>query len=226
MRTHFLGHKVPYEVGMAAMRQAMANIDALGPQLLLLEHEDVITTTRQHGQTHLLAPPEFIEKQGIRVIETDRGGDVTFHGRGQLVGYPVLRLHPSVGAADYVRALERTLLHVCETLGVVGAHTLDGFTGIWIKEPISHREKKLIAIGVGISRGVTRHGFALNIHTELERFTACITPCGLASFGVTSLEREMAENGVAFSSFSSICDVVAKAFEENFDHRMLDTAIS
>jgi len=216
MRTRFLGYNIPYDVGMASMREAMANVDADGPVLLLLEHEDVITTTRQHGRAHLIVPADLIEQQGIRVIETDRGGDVTFHGKGQLVGYPVLRLDLGVGAADYVRSLESTLLDACQRLGLTGAHTLHGFTGIWIKDPDTEQEKKLIAIGVGISRGVTRHGFALNITTALERFTACITPCGLTSYGVTSLEREFARIGRSAPSFGVACEVIAHAFEKGF----------
>ena len=170
---------------MQAMREAIDQIDIQGNQLLLLEHQDTITYTRQHGTKHLLLNPDEIAKRGIELIQTDRGGDITFHGTGQLVGYPVIKLSPKVGVVDYLRALEAALIKACHELGIKKAGILEGKTGIWVEN------HKLIAIGVGLSRQITRHGFALNISTNLERFLDCITPCGLTGFGVTSLEREL-----------------------------------
>lgn len=200
MKTRFLGFGVPYETGMALMRETIANIDTDGPQLLLLEHEDVVTITRQHGHQNLLTSEQELVLDGIKLIETDRGGDVTFHGKGQLVGYPILKLPPSMGPLNYVRSLETALAHVCIKLGIRNTHCMPGKTGIWVNN------HKLIAIGVGLSRGVTRHGFALNISTNLERFTRHIVPCGLTGYGVTSLVRELDE----VPSFEYIASVVAE----------------
>lgn len=211
-RVRFLGDDVPYAQGMATMCEAMQCVDTLGPQLLLLEHQDTITTTRQHGRTHLHVAEEALRAKGIALVETDRGGDITFHGRGQLVGYPVIRLSdtmPDVGA--YVRCLENILIATCAELGVPNCHPLQGKTGVWLGV------NKLVAIGIGLSKGVTRHGFALNITTDISRFTDCITPCGLSEHGVTSLELELKKSGLPPPSMAHARSVVAKQFARHFD---------
>lgn len=185
MKTRFLGTQVPYTEGMRVMREAIDQINTLGNQLLFLEHTDTITVTRQHGTQSLLLSEAEIQKREISLIETDRGGDATFHGTGQLVGYPILQLPVSIGVCDYVRRLESALIEACKEFGIKNAHRICDKTGVWVDD------KKLIAIGVGVSKQVTRHGFALNLTTNLERFTQCLTPCGLTGFGVTSLEREL-----------------------------------
>ena len=212
MQVQWLGPLVTYADGMARMREAMARVDEAGPVLLLMSHTPTITITRRGGTGAFLAPRELIERDGIEVIETDRGGDVTFHGPGQLVGYPVLRLGPSSlgsNVVGYVRALEQGLVDACRALGVVDAHQkssrdADGnhLTGVWCKAPVveaascsfvltEHQDAKVCAIGVGLSGGVTRHGFALNVTTDIERFTRHITPCGLTGRTATSLERAL-----------------------------------
>ena len=187
MQTRFLGFQIPYKEGMRLMRHAIEHIEERGNQLLLLEHTDCITVTRQHGTQSLLIPVATIQQHGIDVIETDRGGDATFHGQGQLVAYPILKLPSSIGVCDYVRRLELALIKACQDFGIQHAERKTGKTGVWIKD------NKLIAIGVGISRQVTRHGFALNLTTDLKRFTDMMVPCGLHGFGVTSLERELGQ---------------------------------
>lgn len=205
MRVSDLGVDVPYRDGMDAMRAAMARVDEDGPTLLLLEHAPVITTTRSGGTAFVSTSAELLAHEGIALVETDRGGDVTFHGPGQLVGYPLVRLCAAGAHGDlvgYVRALEDALVRACVRLGVEDAHRVPGRTGVWCDAPVvdpetlgcnfaqvSRQECKLVAIGVGVGRGVTRHGFALNITTELERYTRHVVPCGLVGRGVTSLER-------------------------------------
>ncbi len=205
MRVVDLGRDVPYAHGMNAMRAAMERVDDDGPVLLLQEHTPVITTTRSGGTAFVHTPADKLAAEGIDVVETDRGGDVTFHGPGQLVGYPVLRLCAPGTHGDligYLRALEQALIDACAGLGVAGPHRVDGLTGVWCDGPvvddetlgcnfrqITREEHKLVAIGVGVGRGVTRHGFALNVNTDLERYTRHITACGLIGRGVTSLER-------------------------------------
>lgn len=210
MRVVDLGRDVPYALGMAAMRAAMEQVDLPateggGPVLLLQEHTPVITMTRSGGTAFVKTSADSLAAEGISLVESDRGGDVTFHGPGQLVGYPVVRLCPPGSHGDllgYLRALEEALIRACVRLGVKDAHRVEGMTGVWCEAPVvddetlgchfsqvSREECKLVAIGVGVGRGVTRHGFALNMTTELERYTRHIVPCGLVGRGVTSLER-------------------------------------
>jgi lipoyl(octanoyl) transferase len=194
---------------MEQMRHEMQHVDGNGPVLLLLEHKDTITTTRQHGTRSFKLSHDEIAQRGIEIIETDRGGDVTFHGRGQLVGYLVKRLDDN-DLVGYVRALEGTLLRVTHALGLGQAICVEGKTGVWI--PGGEKPRKLIAIGVGVSKGVTRHGFALNVTTDLERFSECIVPCGLDGYGITSVERELEK----MPSFEAIFEVVSHEFSNSF----------
>jgi len=161
----------------------------VGHTLPLLEHPPVITLGRNASEGNIVAPREFLEKQGVELFETDRGGDVTFHGPGQLVGYPIFNLRafePRIGAVDFVRKIEEALIRTCGDLGVVTGR-VPGLTGVWTEDKPA---AKIAAIGVHISRGVTSHGFALNVSTDLESFKM-IVPCGLADKPVTSLSDEL-----------------------------------
>jgi lipoyl(octanoyl) transferase len=155
--------------------------------LLLLEHPHVLTVgvRRGGGRTNILAAPETLDAMGISVHETGRGGDVTYHGPGQLVGYPILDLRPDrQDVHRYVRDLEQVLIRACGDFGVE-AERLPGFTGAWVSHP-SRGLEKVAAIGVRIARWITSHGFALNVNTDLD-FFGLIVPCGVADRGVTSL---------------------------------------
>ncbi len=169
-----------------------------GDQLLLLEHDPVITLGRNARREHLLEAPERLAARGVELAECNRGGDITWHGPGQLVGYPIFdlrelppppgvpRTRPGLGAVEYVRALEEALMGAIGELGLA-TRRIAGLTGVWTSEP---PERKLAAIGVHISRGVTSHGFALNINPDLAGF-ASILPCGIRDRGVGSLAREL-----------------------------------
>ncbi len=217
MRVVDLGALVPYHDGMLTMRDAIARVDVDGPVLLLLEHTPTFTTTRRGGAGALLSSAAQIAADGIDVTETDRGGDVTFHGPGQLVGYPIVRLaDTSLGSniVGYVRALEAALVRASVALGVVDAHAkserdADGnhLTGVWCDDARVRDDAKLCAIGVGVGGGVTRHGFALNIDIELERYLKHSVPCGLSAHTATSLQRVLA-------STPSRADVVAAVTRE------------
>ncbi len=159
-------------------------------RLLLLEHPHVYTLGSSARDEHLLWPPEKCERLGIEVVRVDRGGDITYHGPGQLVGYPIIRLPRSEAAglrADftgYVRKLEAVIIRTLADFGIA-AKPLPGLTGVWVDTPSG--EAKICAIGVRINtRAVTKHGFALNVNTDLRYFEGII-PCGIADRGVTSM---------------------------------------
>ena len=185
LEVHRLG-VVPYTEALERQRALVASrqAGAIPDQLLLLEHPPVITvgvSARGHRR-HLLATPGQLEQRGIELYEAPRGGDVTYHGPGQLIGYPILDLRPDrCDVHRYVRDLEGALIATVAAFGV-RASRADGLTGVWVGND------KLAAIGVRLSRWVTSHGFALNVDTRLEDFDL-IVPCGLAGRGVTSLER-------------------------------------
>ena len=158
---------------------------------------------------NVLASPEFLSQRGVELHEIDRGGDVTFHGPGQLVAYPIFDLRsfdPKVGAMEFVRRLEEVLIRTCGDYGI-GTQRIKGMTGVWTYALRNKPEAKIAAIGVHISRAVTTHGFALNVSTDLDYFTL-IVPCGLTGKPVTSMERELQK--------SLTIDEVATAASRNF----------
>lgn len=163
---------------LAARRKAQQIPDAL----LLLEHASVITLGRNAKREHLISPAEILEAQDIEVVETDRGGDITYHGPGQLIGYPILDLSSiRKDVVWYVRTLEEALIRTAEDFGIEAQRT-QGLTGVWVNGA------KLAAIGVHISRWVTSHGFALNLETDLSNFRH-IVPCGIVACPVTSFRE-------------------------------------
>ena len=158
--------------------------------LLLLEHPHVLTlgVRKGGGRANVLATPEELAARGVALYEAGRGGDVTYHGPGQLVGYPIIDLRPDrQDVHRYVRDVEEVLIRVCRDFGVA-AERLEGFTGAWVQDPTRGFEK-IAAIGVRIARWVTSHGFALNVTTDLE-FFRLIVPCGISDRGVTSLQAQ------------------------------------
>jgi lipoyl(octanoyl) transferase len=152
--------------------------DAIGDTVLLVEHPSVYTAGRR-------TRPAERPTDGARVIDVDRGGKITWHGPGQLVGYPIVRLAEPVDVIAYVRALEAILISVCADVGV-DTERVDGRSGVWLRGP----DRKVAAIGVRIARGVTLHGFALNCNPDLSAYDTII-PCGIEDAGVTSLSAEL-----------------------------------
>jgi lipoyl(octanoyl) transferase len=178
--------RVPYPDALVMQRELveLRKTGRVGDLLLLVEHPHVLTlgVRGDGGRSHILADPGALSARGIEVFETGRGGDVTYHGPGQVVGYPIIDLKPDrTDVHRYVRDLEEVLIRVAADYGVTGTR-VDGLTGVWVGR------EKLAAIGVRIARWVTSHGFALNVTTDLDCFNL-IVPCGIADRGVTSLER-------------------------------------
>lgn len=177
-------------------------------QLLLLQHPPVITlgVRTRNDRSHVLATPAVLEEEGVEIFETGRGGDVTYHGPGQLVGYPILDLRPDrCDVHQYVRDIEEVLIRTAATFGVVAGRS-PGLTGAWVGS------EKLAAIGVRIARWVTSHGFAFNVTTNLSHF-GLIVPCGITDRGVTSLERLLGRAVPMAEVESAAIEVFAEVFE-------------
>ncbi len=179
---------VPYEQGLGLQKALVEDRRAgrVPDLLLLLEHPPVITlgVRGDGGRSHIVAPPAHLAAMGVEVCETGRGGDVTYHGPGQIVGYPILDLRPDrCDVHCYVRDIEEVMIRACADFGV-RAGRIPGLTGVWIGPD------KVGAIGVRISRWITSHGFAFNVNTDLQYFDL-IVPCGIAGKGVTSLRRQL-----------------------------------
>jgi lipoyl(octanoyl) transferase len=214
----------------------------VGDVLLLLEHTPVITLGRNAKATNVIASAAQLAERGVELFECDRGGDVTFHGPGQLVGYPIFDLRgfdsadgkrKTLGAVEYVRRLEEILIRTCADFRIpVGR--VAGLTGVWTQpdqateesvvvptgsETWFHMDKseaKIAALGVHISRGVTSHGFALNVNTDLDYFDLII-PCGIASKPVTSMARELRQE----ISSQDVAHSVSRNFGVVFQSQML-----
>jgi lipoyl(octanoyl) transferase len=178
-----------------ALQQALAAQRLAGEipdTLLLLEHPPTITLGRAAQRDHIVASAEQLERMGVTVVESDRGGDVTYHGPGQLVGYPILNLREPPHTPDlhaYLRRLEECLISALSGYGI-RADRFPGYTGVWVgREPHSARPpEKIAAIGVKAGRWITMHGFALNVCPDLAYFDL-IVPCGIHDYGVTSMTR-------------------------------------
>ena len=184
--------------------------------LLLLEHPPVITLGRNAQRKNLLHPEPELDRRGVEVFECDRGGDVTFHGPGQLVGYPVFDLRaftPKLGAVAFVRKLEEVLIRTCEEFGI-STQRIPGLTGVWAGDVPA----KIAAIGVHISRAVTSHGFALNVSTDLDYF-GLIVPCGIADKPVTSMAKVLGR----VPDLRQVAAVAARQFGEVFGAETTNT---
>ena len=179
-----------------------------GPDsLLLLEHPPVYTAGRR-------TEPQERPADGVPVVDTDRGGKITWHGPGQLVGYPIIRLAEPLDVVNFVRRLEESLISVCAGLGL-RAGRVDGRSGVWLPADGSRPERKVAAIGVRVARGVTLHGFALNCDCDLTAFGGII-PCGISDAGVTSLTAELGRPiGV-----EDVVGPVARAVADALDGRL------
>lgn len=190
---------------LAAARQQQR----IGDLLMLLEHPHVYTNGRGGRREHLLVDDATLTRLSASYLEVDRGGDLTYHGPGQFVGYVVIDLDSAgLGVRTYVRGLEQVLVRTAAHFGIK-ADIVPGYTGVWVGD------EKLAAIGVRVSRGVAYHGFAMNVDPDLSYFNA-IVPCGIADRGVTSLARLLGDH-VPVAEAAAVC---AEAFAEVFDSEL------
>lgn len=226
---HELG-RVEYEDGLALQKAfALARRSrVVGDVLLLLEHPSVITFGRGARAEHVKASQEVLASAGVRLHKTDRGGDVTYHGPGQVVGYPILDLAPDrCDVRRYVRDLEEVMIAAAADFGVKAGH-IEGWTGTWVGER-GRDARKLGAIGVHLSRWITTHGFAFNVAPQLSHFDF-IVPCGIAEAGVTSLERELGRAPSLEAAGKALADHLAQRLDAaparaRFEHRTVSVAI-
>jgi lipoyl(octanoyl) transferase len=185
----------------------------IGDRLLLVEHFPVYTIGRGGNEANLLATPERLREIGAELVRVDRGGDITFHGPGQLVAYPIVELRDSLDLRRYVRTLEATVIATVAAFGMT-AGRLEGSPGIWVAG-----YRKLAAIGVRVKRGVTTHGLALNVNNDLRWFDEMI-PCGIPDKGVTSMAVELG----ATVSTDEVADELARQVATHFGLRRADGA--
>jgi lipoyl(octanoyl) transferase len=221
--------RISYADGLAVQQRVVAARKAgtIGDTLLLLEHPPVLTLGRNSDRANVLVSDDELQRRGVELHDTNRGGDVTYHGPGQLVGYPIVDLRgdlpgkrgPHLGPVDFVRLLEDVLIRACADFGVM-AQRIPKRTGVWtVVHPgagDSILEKKIAAIGVHVSQGVTSHGFALNVTTDLRDFQ-WIVPCGIADRDVTSLELEAA----TAPTMDDAINAVSRSFGRVFSRQML-----
>jgi lipoate-protein ligase B len=178
--------------------------------LILLEHPNTYTLGKTAHIEHLIGDKNFIEQNNISIFNIDRGGDITYHGPGQLVGYPIINLSDWYqDSHKYLRALEEVIIKVCSDYGL-NAGRNDNFTGVWIEN------RKIAAIGIKISRWVTMHGFAFNVNTDLNLFNGII-PCGISDKAVTSLEKELNFH----ITIEEVKEKTLKYFEQVFNYNLI-----
>jgi len=179
--------------------------------LLFCEHSHVFTLGKSGAASNLLISDDLLEKIGAKFYKINRGGDITYHGPGQLVGYPIFDLEVmGLGIKEYIHLLEESIISVLADMGIVGSR-LDGATGVWLDAEDSSRARKICAIGVRASRFVSMHGFAFNVNTNLDYFRY-INPCGFVDKGVTSLEKELGESQSIDQVKSLLLEKMKKTF--------------
>ncbi len=230
MFTHLLQlGRVSYGEGLRLQAELIAARKAgrIADTLVLLEHPPVLTLGRNSRRDNILASDGLLAAKGIEIHEINRGGDVTYHGPGQLVGYPIVDLRgnlpgkkgPHLGPVDYVRLLEEVLMRTTRDFGVP-TQRIPKRTGVWTVEGGAVPERKIAAIGVHVAQGITSHGFALNVTTDLRDF-AWIVPCGIPDREVTSLEKEADYAALPQITMQNACNAVSRCFGEVFQTQML-----
>ncbi len=219
--------RMTYTEGLRVMNEVVAarKADRISDTLLLLEHPPVLTLGRNATRANILATDDALANKGVEIHEINRGGDVTYHGPGQLIGYPIFDLRgdlpgkkgPHLGPVDFVRLMEEALILTCKDFSVP-AQRICKRTGVWTYAGGSIPEKKIAAIGVHVSQAITSHGFALNVTTDLRDFE-WIVPCGISDRGVTSLEQESPQQPLP--TLSEVANSTSRNFGRVFDRQIL-----
>ena len=219
--------RISYPEGLRVQAEVVAarKADVIADTLLLLEHPPVLTLGRNASRANILATDSELANKHVEVHETKRGGDVTYHGPGQLVGYPIFDLRgdlpgkkgPHLGPVDFVRLIEEALIFTCKDFGVP-AQRICKRTGVWTLAGGSIAEKKIAAIGIHVSQFVTSHGFALNVSPDLRDFEL-IVPCGISDRTVTSLELESPQSPLP--TMAQAADSTAANFGRVFQRQVL-----
>ncbi|MGA7471947.1 MAG: lipoyl(octanoyl) transferase LipB [Candidatus Sulfotelmatobacter sp.] len=215
---------VDYATGLRLQQELvdLRKAEKIGDVLLLLEHSPVITLGRNAKAANVIASTELLAQRGVELFECDRGGDVTFHGPGQIVGYPIFDLRgfatpdgrrKTLGAVEFVRRLEEVLIRTCADFAIA-TNRIASLTGVWTNHEAA--QAKIAAIGVHIARFVTSHGFALNVNTDLSFFNLII-PCGITSKPVTSMQHELGHS----LDLNSVAESISRNFGTVFSSQML-----
>lgn len=219
LRTEWLG-RIGYQAAWDRQHALVAARAAgeIPDTLLLLEHDAVLTLGRHADPAHILAPAELLAERGIEVLQVERGGEVTYHGPGQLVAYPIVRLADSgLLLRPFVRALEGAMADLAATYGVT-ADRRDGYPGSWVALDTPF-PRKLGALGLRVEKGITYHGIALNIATDLADFSL-IDPCGMTGLTVTSIARELGWSGAAARPDTAAVEEAGRRFGAAFRARL------
>jgi lipoyl(octanoyl) transferase len=223
--------RISYVEGLAVQKRVIEarKQNLIGDTLLLLEHPPVLTLGRNSHRENVLATDELLASRNVELHEINRGGDVTYHGPGQLVGYPIVDLRgdwpgkkgPHLGPVDFMRMLEEVIIRVCYDFGIP-AQRIAGRTGVWTIASGNVQEKKIAALGIHVSQGVTSHGFALNVTTDLRDFDL-IVPCGITDRTVTSLELEAqpTDDPARQPTMQNAINSVARNFGRIFERQMV-----
>lgn len=215
---------VDYATGLRLQQELvdLRKAEKIGDVLLLLEHSPVITLGRNAKAANVIASTELLAQRGVELFECDRGGDVTFHGPGQIVGYPIFDLRgfatpdgrrKTLGAVEFVRRLEEVLIRTCADFAIA-TNRIASLTGVWTNHEAA--QAKIAAIGVHIARFVTSHGFALNVNTDLSFFNLII-PCGITSKPVTSMQHELGHS----LDLNSVAESISRNFGTVFSSQIL-----
>lgn len=221
-----MGYSAAYTEQVRHVDEVLASRAAGRPEvgrLLVVEHDPVITVTKRAGAAgHVLASAESLAREGVELVETDRGGDVTYHGPGQLVVYPIVDLsHLNLGLHAYMRLLEEGVIRACARFGLVAGRDPTA-TGVWVGAAggdDSAAHAKVCAMGVRVRKWVSMHGLALNVSPRMEHF-GLIVPCGLVGRGVTSLERELAARGLPGATMEGAKAAVVGELDGLFDEQL------
>ncbi len=201
--------RMPYAEALAIQRRLLEKrqLGEIEDTLLLVEHPAVLTLGTRGDYANIYLPKERLAEQGVSIYEVERGGDVTYHGPGQIVGYPIVALQDFPGSIrGYITAMATALIDLLRTeFGIVAEQRFDKYSGVWVGE------NKIVAIGVAVKRGVTLHGFAFNVNTNLAHFD-WINPCGLSK-GVTSVERETGQTADLDRVKAQVVSHLARQFQ-------------